>query len=220
MRVQLPFANREEAGRSLAQQLAEYAGRSDALILALVRGGVVIGRAIADALHLPLFPYVVRKIGHPLHREYALGAIAEGGSIFLDRDAMAMSGMTRQDIEPVIEEEMMELQRRKGAYAIHPLPALQEKTVILTDDGAATGSTMLAAMEDMRKAHAEKIIVALPVCPPETARTLRSKSDILVALATPSPFNAVGEWYRDFPQVEDEEVVSMLSRTAQRSNDG
>ncbi|MDD5623833.1 MAG: phosphoribosyltransferase family protein [Candidatus Peribacteraceae bacterium] len=206
----LPFPTRSDAGAALAGALREYGGAKDTLILALVRGGVVVGRALADALKLPLFPYVVRKLGHPGHREFALGAVAEGGSTFLDDATMQASGVTWEDMEPVIEEEMQELERRKTAYLIEARPELRGKTIILTDDGAATGASLFAAIEDLRKAAVKKIIVALPVSPPDTVARLKEKADGVVVLATPEPFEAVGLWYGSFPQIEDEEVIRLL----------
>ena len=209
--MDLPFVSRQQAGIELAKGIKAYASQNDMMILALVRGGVVIGKALADALQLPLFPYVVRKIGHPGHREYGLGAIAEGGATYLDEAAMKMSEITWDDLEPVIDEETAELARRKKKYTVHPRPPLEGKTIILTDDGAATGSTLFAAIRDLRKANVQKIIVALPVCPPDIVDALKKRADEVHVLATPVPFNAVGEWYLDFPQVEDEEVLALLN---------
>ena len=206
----LPFHTRTHAGATLAEKLLPYQGVSNALILALVRGGVVIGRAIADSLHLPLFPYIVRKIGHPSHREYGLGAIAEGGATYLDDDAMRTADVTWKDMRPVIEEETRELERLQETYLVAARPSLKEKTVILTDDGAATGGTLFAAIEDLRKANVKKIIIAIPVCPPDTAEKLTTTADETVILATPANFNAVGQWYREFPQLENGEVLALL----------
>lgn len=207
----LPFPGRTDAGHSLAKQLERHRSASDTLVLALVRGGVVIGRSIADELRIPLFPYVVRKLGHPENREYGMGAIAEGGAMHMDEKAMQWNGVTWEQMQPIIEEETKEMTRRKKAYLIDARPPLAGKTVILTDDGAATGATLFAAIEDLRNAKVRKIILALPVCPSDTAITLRGLVDEAVILTTPTPFNAVGQWYRDFPQVEDEEVLSLLS---------
>lgn len=208
--IGLPFQDRGDAGRALAEELKEYAGKPDVLILALVRGGVVIGRAMANVLKLPLYPYVVRKLGHPQHREFGVGALAEGGSTYLDDDTMRAFGVSWEDMGPVIEEETKELARRKEAYLVRARPDLKGKTVILTDDGAATGVTLFAAIEDLRKAKVQKILVALPVCPPDTAALLKKKADELMVLATPADFDAVGKWYGEFPQVEDEEVLRLL----------
>jgi len=208
--VHLPFPTRKDAGAKLAESLTTYANTKDTLILGLVRGGIVIGRALAEALHLPLYPYVVRKLGHPFHREFGLGAIAEGGETYLDEAMMKLQGVSWDEMEPIIEEELGELKRRVEMYKVHPRPPLNGKTVILTDDGAATGGTMFAAIQDMRKAKVKKVVVALPVSPLDTAETFKKKADEVIILATPEPFEAVGKWYKDFQQVEDDEVVSLL----------
>lgn len=204
------FSNRIEAGALLAEKLQAYKGKKDTLVLALVRGGVAIGRAIANSLKLPLYPYIVRKIGHPSNREFGIGAIAEGGSTYVDEGTMKWQGLTWHDLEPIAEEEMKEMQRRKEAYLISARPDLKGKTIILTDDGAATGGTLFAAIEDLRKFNVQKIIVAIPVCPPDTAQELAKRADALTVLLTPEPFNAVGQWYEDFPQLEDQEVLELL----------
>ncbi|MBI3331693.1 phosphoribosyltransferase [Candidatus Peregrinibacteria bacterium] len=206
----LPFHDRTQAGEELGKALLKYTAEPDTLILALVRGGVVIGRAVADVLDLPLYPYIVRKLGHPGHREFGLGAIAEGGATYLNEAAMIWNDLHWQDMEPVIEEETAEMERRRAAYMVEARPPLAGKTILLTDDGAATGSTLFAAIDDLRKAKVKKIIVALPVAAPDTAEELRKRADEVVILATPSPFNAVGQWYLEFPQVEDAEVLQTL----------
>jgi len=207
----LPFPDRKEAGGALAEALQEYKENKDTLVLALVRGGVVVGGALAETLSLPLFPFVVRKLGHPTHREFALGAIAEGGATQLDEETMRAHGVNWENMEPIINEEMQELKRRKEVYGIAKRPPLKGKTIILTDDGAATGATLFAAIEDLRNAEVTKIIVALPVCPPDTAEKLKQAADEAVILSTPADFCAVGQWYSDFPQVEDTEVQTLLS---------
>lgn len=206
------FNNRAEAGKLLAEKLTAYKSKPNTLVLALVRGGVAIGRVLADELTLPLFPYVVRKLGHPSHREYGLGAIAEGGATYLDEGAMKWSGVTWEDLEPIADEEMKEMQRRVQAYNVRPQPDLKGKTIILTDDGAATGGTMFAAIDDVRQRAAERIVVALPVCPPDTSAKLRKKADACVIFQEPANFHAVGQWYRNFPQLEDSEVHALLQR--------
>lgn len=208
----LPFQTRTAAGRILAGKLGAYAGKRHVLVLGLVRGGVEVGSALAAILSLPLSPYIVRKLGHPGHREFGLGAIAEGGATYLEERTMQSHGVEWTEMEPVIEEEMEELKRRKEAYAVRQRPPLKGRTVILCDDGAATGVTMFAAIEDMRKARVKKIIVALPVCPPDTAARFKHLADETVFLATPEPFDAVGKWYVEFPQLTDEEVLQLLKQ--------
>ncbi|MDO8648253.1 MAG: phosphoribosyltransferase family protein [Candidatus Peregrinibacteria bacterium] len=210
--ARVPFQDRAQAGSLLAEELKPYARKRDTIILALVRGGVAIGAALRDALGLPLYPYIVRKLGHPLHREYGLGAIAEGGATYLDEDAMRMMEATWEDLEPVIEEETAEMERRKSAYLTSARPPLKGKTVILTDDGAATGGTMLAAIQDVRAQGVKKVIVALPVSPLDTERAFEKQADEVSILANPEPFEAVGKWYRDFPQLTDEDVITLLQK--------
>ena len=213
--MQLPFSNRTVAGTQLAEKLHKYKGQSHTLVLALVRGGIVIGRTLADILNLPLYPYIVRKLGHPAHREYGVGAIAEGGSTYVDDAAMQMNGIAWDELQQVIEEEQKELKRRQKVYLVDARPELKDKTIILTDDGAATGGTLFAAIKDLHKTQVKHLVVALPVCPPDTAEKLRESSDEFIVLATPEPFYAVGQWYTDFPQVEDEEVLRLLTTTKQ-----
>jgi len=208
----LPFQTRTAAGRILAGKLGEYAGKKDTIILGLVRGGVEIGNAMSAILSLPLYPYIVRKLGHPGHREFGLGAIAEGGATYLEEGTMHAQGVEWTEMEPVIEEEMTELKRRKETYAVRKRPPLKGTTVILCDDGAATGVTMFAAIQDLKTAKVKKIVVALPVCPPDTAERLGDLADETVFLATPEPFDAVGKWYVSFPQLTDEDVLKLLKQ--------
>ncbi len=216
MDVLLPFSDRREAGRKLAEELIKYKGNKDVVILSLVRGGVVTGSALSDELNLPLYPFVVRKLGHPWHREYGLGAISEGGATYLNEKIMKSEDLSLEDMEPVIAEEDDELSRRKKAYLISARPPLKGKVIILTDDGAATGGTLFAAIEDLRKNFgASKVIVALPVSPTDTALRLQEISDECIILATPRFFEAVGKWYRDFQQVEDEEVLQIMKQAEQ-----
>jgi len=204
------FQDRQEAGTLLAEKLSAYKTKPNTIVLALVRGGVAIGRVLADALELPLYPYIVRKIGFPGHREFGIGALAEGGATFLDEDVMKAYGISFADIEPIIEEETAEMKRRVQAYNVRPRPDLKGKTIILTDDGAATGGTMFAAIDDLRQKLIKKVLIALPVCPPDTAEQLQKRADDVIILQTPAHFDAVGKWYREFPQLEDEEVVTLL----------
>jgi putative phosphoribosyl transferase len=212
MMVELPFADRADAGTLLAKELMRYKKQKNTAVLALVRGGIPVGRALADTLELPLYPYIVRKLGHPEDREFAMGALAEGGATFLDDAAMRMCGIEWEDMQPIIDEETKELKRRKEAYLTEARPPLAGHTVILTDDGAATGATLFAGIEDLRDAKVSKIIVALPVCPPDTAMKLNELTDTAIILASPTPFHAVGIWYQSFTQVDDREVLQLLSK--------
>ncbi len=214
--VTLPFSDRQDAGAKLAKKLTKFKGKKQTVIAGLLRGGLAVGRVLADRLSLPLVPYIVRKIGHPLNPEYGLGAIAEGGGTVLDESVMRAEGLEFSDIEPIIEAQMEELKRRKARFPRKDMPSFAGKTVILTDDGAATGATMLAVIEDMKHANAARIIVALPVCPPATAARLGEKSDDVIVLAEPSPFLAVAQWYVSFPQLTDEEVLALLDTSSKK----
>ncbi|MDD4318878.1 MAG: phosphoribosyltransferase family protein [Candidatus Peribacteraceae bacterium] len=205
----LPFFDRRDAGTQLARRLEHLRDGKNVLVLGLLRGGAEIGRTLADALGLPLHPYAVRKIGHPANPEFAIGAIAQGGGTFLDEVFMQAESITFEELEPVIEEELRELRRRKEIFAEAPVP-LRGKHIILTDDGAATGATMFAAIEDMRAAGVGRITVALPVAAPDTAERLRGLADETTILATPSPFLAVGQWYVFFPQLTDRDIRALL----------
>ena len=205
----LPFQSRTAAGRILAGKLGEYAGKKDTIILGLVRGGIEIGAALSSILKLPLHPYIVRKLGHPSHRD-GIGAIGEGGATYLDEKTMRSLDLEWEDMEPVIEEEMLELRRRKEAYSANKRPSFLGKSIILTDDGAATGGTMFAAVEDLRKAGVQKIVIALPVSPPGIEDEFLRIADDVIILATPEPFEAVGKWYVSFPQLTDEDVLQLL----------
>ena len=208
----LPFPDRTVAGTLLARKLLTYYEKENTIVLALVRGGVVVGRALADELKLPLFPYIARKLGHPEDREFAMGALAEGGATFLDDAAMQMCGIEWEDMKPIIDEETKELKRRKDEYLIEARPPLEGKIVILTDDGAATGATLFASIDDLKNANVAQIIVALPVCPPDTAMKINQQVEGALFLATPEPFHSVGLWYQSFQQVEDKEVLQVLSK--------
>ncbi len=205
----LPFQDRREAGQVLAEQLEHYRGRPDLLVLALPRGGVAVGFEVAHALHSPLDVFVVRKLGHPGHEEFAMGAIASGG-------IQVMSPLTGMTVSPeaiaeVVAREQAELARRERLYRGERPPLdLQGRTVIVVDDGLATGSTMLVAVLAIRQQHPARLVVAAPVGAAETCWTLRAQADEVVCAATPSPFGAVGLWYRDFPQASDDDVHALL----------
>lgn len=206
----IPFLDRADAGKLLAEHLEPFRGRGDAVVIGLLRGGIAVGREIADVLRLPLLPWNVRKIGHPDNPEYALGAIAQGGGTFLDETSMQDQGIAFAEIEPSIEEELKEMRRRQAVFRMEEEPHLEGKWVILTDDGAATGATLFAAIEDMRKLKVSRVTVALPVCAPDTAVLLREEADDVLCLATPAPFYAVGQWYLSFPQLTDDDVRALL----------
>ena len=205
------FRNRSEAGNGLAVRLDRYKDRDDVVVLALPRGGVVTGYEIARAISAPLDVLIVRKIGFPYQPELAAGAVAETGSVVLNRDIMAMGGLSEEALKPEIDRQKEEIARRIVLYrAGRTLSNLRDKTVILVDDGIATGATMKAAIAALKKEHVAKLIVALPVGPPETVEALRAMVDELICLETPPYFMAVGAHYGDFTQVTDEEVVKLL----------
>jgi putative phosphoribosyl transferase len=209
------FRDRADAGRRLATALSEYADRPDVLILALPRGGVPVAFEVARALHAPLDVFLVRKLGFPGHEEFAMGAIASGGVRILDGEVLRMFNVPVDVIEQVTEVERRELERRERQYRDgRPLPDVEGHTVILIDDGLATGSTMRAAVAALRKEAAKKIVVAVPVAPPETCEALSREVDDIICAITPEPFRAVGLWYADFSQTTDEEVRELLARAA------
>jgi putative phosphoribosyl transferase len=210
------FKDRSHAGELLAKRLADYAGRPDVIVLALPRGGVPVGFVVAKALQAPLDVMVVRKLGIPGHEEYAMGAIASGGDFVLDRDLVEKIGIPRQMIEATVRRELDELERREKLYrAGRPPLQLRGCTVILVDDGLATGSTMQAAVQAVRKAQPARIVVAVPVGSPDTCREMGDLADEVVCFCTPHPFHAVGLWYEDFSQTSDEEVQHLLLEARQ-----
>src|SRR5918998_6924349 len=207
------FRDRAQAGRALAEPLRRYAGREDALVLGLPRGGVPVAFEIAQALDVPLDVFLVRKLGVPGHEELALGAIATGGTRVLNRRVVESLDIPREWIEAIDAREMRELDRRERAYrGDRPPPDLTDRVVILVDDGLATGSTMIAAIRAVREDAPERVIVAVPVAPPEVCEALREEADEVHCLHTPHAFGAVGAWYSDFTQVTDDEVVALLER--------
>jgi putative phosphoribosyl transferase len=208
------FRNRSEAGNRLAALLDRYKDRDDVIVLALPRGGVVTGYEIARAIGAPLDVLIVRKIGFPYQPELAAGAIAETGSVVLNRDIMAVGGLTEEALKPEIDRQKEEIARRIVLYrAGKPLADLAGKTVVLVDDGIATGATMKAAIAALKRENIAKLVLALPVGPPETVEVLRTMVDEFICLETPVYFMAVGAHYSDFTQVTDEEVVKLLQRS-------
>jgi predicted phosphoribosyltransferase len=209
------FRDRRDAGRRLAAELTNYADQNDVLVLALPRGGVPVAYEVARALHAPLDVFMVRKLGVPGYEELAMGAIATGGVRVLDEELVRMLHLPRDVIERVTAIEMTELERRERQYrGDRPAPDVRGRTVILIDDGLATGSTMRAAIAALKKEGAKRIVVAVPVAPPETCEALRAQVDDVVCAVTPEPFRAVGLWYGDFSQTTDEEVRDLLARAA------
>jgi predicted phosphoribosyltransferase len=209
------FRDRRDAGRRLAAELSDYADQSDVLVLALPRGGVPVAYEVARALHAPLDVFMVRKLGVPGYEELAMGAIATGGVRVLDQELLRMLDIPRDVIEHVTAIETSELERRERQYrGDRPAPDVRGRTVILIDDGLATGSTMRAAIAALKKEGSKRIVVAVPVAPPETCEALRAQVDDVVCAVTPEPFRAVGLWYGDFSQTTDEEVRDLLARAA------
>ncbi len=205
------YPNREEAGQSLGQALRKYADQPDVLVLALPRGGVPVARIVAESLHAPLDVVLVRKLGVPWDPELAFGAIAEGDARVVDEYAVRALGIRPEQIERVVSAEQVELARRASAFRGDRPPAdVKNRTILVVDDGLATGSTMLAAVRALRQRGAGKIVVAVPVGPPYTCAMLAREADEVLCLDQPEPFEAVGAWYADFRQVTDDEVRALL----------
>jgi predicted phosphoribosyltransferase len=209
------FASRREAGEKLAEKLSSYVNRRDVLVLGLPRGGVPVAYEIARALRAPLDVFLVRKLGVPGYEELAMGAIATGGVRVLNKDIMAQIDIPELVIDAVAQREQEELQRRERLYR-HGRPGLnvRDRTIILVDDGLATGSTMRAAAAAVRQMQPAKLVVAVPVAARETCDELEDEVDEVVCAVTPEPFMAVGMWYSDFSQTSDDEVRELLARAA------
>lgn len=210
------FADREEAGRELGAALAgRFGGRDDTIVLALPRGGVPIGYEVARALRAPLDVFIVRKLGMPGHEEFAMGAIASGGVRVLNEELFAEFSVPTHIVDAVAQREMIELERRERSYrGSRPPLDLTGRTVIVVDDGLATGSTMRAAVRALGKMGPAAVIVAVPVAASQTCDEFRSEVDEIICLRTPEPFQAVGLWYLDFSQTTDEEVHDLLDRAS------
>lgn len=211
------FKDRRHAGKVLSENLAHFKNTPNVLVLALPRGGVPVAEQIAKALHKPFDVFMVRKLGVPYHEELAMGAVASGGGRFLKWDTISEFGIDSSEIERVAAKETQELQRREHVYR-HGLPPQQVrgKTIILVDDGLATGSSMHVAIHALRRLGPKKIIAAVPVAPPAAIRDLHADADEVVCACMPEPFGSVGFWYEHFDQVSDDEVVTLLKdRVAQ-----
>jgi predicted phosphoribosyltransferase len=209
------FADRREAGRQLAAALERFRSTA-AVVLGLPRGGVPVAYEIATALELPLDVYIVRKLGVPGHRELAMGAIASGGTKVIDDELIQELGIPEAAIAAVIAEEERELAARERLFATADRIPLEGRTVILVDDGLATGSTMRAAVRAVRQQQPAKVVVAVPVGAPSTCKALEQDADEVVCLQTPEPFSAVGLWYRRFDQTPDDEVRALLAAAHRR----
>jgi len=211
--MEYPFRNRTEAGRVLADELKRYANRDDVIVLALPRGGVPVAFEVAHALHAPLDVFVVRKLGVPGHEELAMGAIASGGVLVIEPSVVEDLSIPMEVVLDVAAREEQERLRREREYrGDRPEPDVRGRTVILVDDGLATGSTMRAAVAALKKLQPAKIVVAVPVAVRSTCEELAEEVDEVVCARTPEPFYGVGEWYADFSQTTDEEVRELLAR--------
>ena len=209
------FKDRTAAGQVLAKELAAYANRSDVLVLALPRGGVPVAFEVAKALNAPLDVFLVRKLGVPGQEELAMGALASGGVRVLNDEVVAGLGLSETIINKVAEKEQQELERRERLYRDdRPAPDLHERTVILVDDGLATGATMRAAVRALRQQQLARLVVGVPVSSPETCHEFQTEVDDIVCARTPRPFYSVGLWYDDFSQTTDDEVRDLLQRAA------
>jgi predicted phosphoribosyltransferase len=209
-----PFRDRREAGRVLASLLKSYAGRDDVVVLALPRGGVPVAYEVASALGAPLDVFLVRKLGTPGHRELAMGAIASGGVRVLNDDVVRWYGIPESAIESVAREEAAELERRERAYRDgRPAPDLANRVVILVDDGLATGSTMRAAAQSVRLHRPSRVVVAVPVGARQTCSEIAAVADEVICARMPEPFSAVGQWYLNFDQTDDDEVRELLQKS-------
>lgn len=212
MKLNFPqFYDRRDAGRQLGARLKHYADQPNVIVLALPRGGVPVAFEVAQALHVPLDVFIVRKLGAPGQEELAFGAIASGGVRVLNQSMLLSLNLPRKEIEAVTAEQTRELERREHLYRDDLPPVdVRGRTVILVDDGVATGSTIYAAVSALKRQQPASLMIAVPTAPPQTCDTFRNIVDEVVCLITPEPFHAVGLWYENFPQITDEEVKDLL----------
>ena len=207
------FRNRTDAGRQLAEKLAAYANRPDVLVLALPRGGVPVAFELARAFGAPLDVFLVRKLGVPGYEELAMGAVATGGVRVLNDEIVRGLGISEHEIDAVVARELRELSRRDRLYrGDRPPSDVAGRTVILVDDGLATGATMRAAVQALRQQQPGRIVAAVPIASPDTCQVLKAEADDVICAITPEPFFAVGHWYDDFTQTTDDEVRELLAR--------
>lgn len=215
----MSYANRKEAGRHLAQHLTKYANRSDVIVLGIPRGGVPVAFEVATALRAPMDVFLLRKLGVPGHEELAFGAVASGGVRVLDRAILEALLISDAAVEETTARELAELQRREIAYrGQRPPCTLDGRTAIVVDDGIATGASLLAGIHALRQLHPAKIVIAVPVAPPATCERLRQEVDDLVCPLMPRSLQAVGQFYEDFSQVSDDEVIDLLKRSRDVQN--
>lgn len=215
------FRDRRDAGRELARALMRYKGAKDTIVLALPRGGVVIGYEVSLMLRVPLDVLVVRKLGTPWNPELAMGALAETGYRHLNADVIRTYGVTAEQLEEEVQRQQQEIHRRIEKYrGVRPLPPLKGQTVIVVDDGIATGATFYASLAALRTAEAARLVAAVPVAPPDALLELNTKVDEVVILQTPAWFLGISQFYDVFPQVEDEEVIACLETVREALSSG
>ena len=215
------FGDRREAGRALASKLSKYARRRDVIVLALPRGGVPVAYEVARALEAPLDVFLVRKLGIPGHEELAMGAVATGGVRVLNVPLVRSLGIPESVVESITSKELQELERRERLYRSRRPPVdAHGKTVILVDDGLATGATMVAAIQALRNLAPKRIVAAVPVAARDTCEQLGSVADEVVCAVTPEPFHAVGLWYEDFTPTSDDEVRELLEAASAQPASG
>jgi len=205
------FTNRRDAGRVLASALAHHRGAPSTVVLGLARGGVPVGWEVAMALGLPFDAFLVRKLGLPHWPELAMGALATGGTVVRNDDVIRSQAVTEDQLQQIIERERVELCRREAAYGVEEAPELAGRSVILVDDGIATGASMLAAVRAVRAAGATRVVVAVPVASRTACRLIDDEADELICVDAPLDFRAVGQAYEDFTQTSDDEVRALLA---------
>lgn len=210
----VPFADRRDAGRQLARRLAPFAGER-LVVVALPRGGVPVADEVARALAAPLEILAVRKLGAPHNPEYGIGAVAEDGTTVIDAEAVQVLGIRNGELDAIAARESAELERRVAAYrGDRPAPDLRDRVVVIVDDGVATGMTDTAALRAARRQHPRQLVLAVPVCPPDALGRLRAEADEVVALEVPRRMYGVSQFYDDFSQVSDQEVLDALQSRA------
>jgi putative phosphoribosyl transferase len=213
------FTNRQQAGRLLAAELDGRIDPAEALVLALPRGGVPVGYEVARALDLPLDVFLVRKLGVPGHEELAMGAVAEGGFRMLNREIVESAGVSAHELARIQQQQWSELVRQENLYRQgRPRRPVHSRTVVLVDDGLATGATMQVAAQSIRAQRPNAVWIAVPVAPPQAVRMLQRFADEVRCLYTPQAFASVGSWYDDFAQVTDEQVMELLNRAVAESS--